>query len=51
MVKYTEEQIIQNILERFVARRPVSWPLWSVLKGHYRELFEQIRKQGYTKSG
>ena len=50
MVKYTEEQIIQNIQERFAARRiGILAPVVRSRKGHYRELFEQIRKQGYTK--
>ncbi|MBK7939970.1 MAG: excinuclease ABC subunit UvrA [Lewinellaceae bacterium] len=50
MVKYTEEQIIQNILERFASRKiGILAPVVRSRKGHYRELFEQIRKQGYTK--
>ncbi len=50
MVKYTEEQIIQNIQERFSSRRiGILAPVVRSRKGHYRELFEQIRKQGYTK--
>ncbi len=50
MVKYTEEQIIQNILERFVGQKiALLAPVVRSRKGHYRELFEQIRKQGYTK--
>lgn len=50
MVKYTEEQILQNILERFAGRKiALLAPVVRSRKGHYRELFEQIRKQGYTK--
>jgi len=50
MVKYTEEQIIQNILERFDKRKiALLAPIVRARKGHYRELFEQVRKQGYTK--
>jgi len=50
MVKYTEEQIVQNILERFADRKiALLAPVVRSRKGHYRELFEQIRKQGYTK--
>ena len=50
MVKYTEDQIIQNILERFADKKiAVLAPVVRSRKGHYRELFEQIRKQGYTK--
>ncbi len=50
MVKYTEEQIIQNILQRFGGQKiALLAPVIRSRKGHYRELFEQIRKQGYTK--
>ncbi len=50
MVKYTEEQIIQSILERFAGQKiALLAPVIRSRKGHYRELFEQIRKQGYTK--
>lgn len=50
MVKYTEEQIFQNILERFQGKKiALLAPVVRSRKGHYRELFEQIRKQGYTK--
>jgi len=50
MVKYTEEQTIQNILERFSGQKiALLAPVVRSRKGHYRELFEQIRKQGYTK--
>jgi excinuclease ABC subunit A len=50
MVKYTEEQIIANILERFANQKIVLLaPAVRSRKGHYRELFEQIRKQGYTR--
>lgn len=50
MVKYTEEQIIQNILVRFADRKiALLAPVVRSRKGHYRELFEQIRKQGYTR--
>jgi excinuclease ABC subunit A len=50
MVKYTEEQIIANILERFADQKiALLAPVVRSRKGHYRELFEQIRKQGYTR--
>jgi excinuclease ABC subunit A len=50
MVKYTEEQILENILERFQGQKiTLLAPLVRSRKGHYRELFEQIRKQGYTR--
>ncbi|MBN8680518.1 MAG: excinuclease ABC subunit UvrA [Chitinophagales bacterium] len=50
MVKYTEEQIVENITERFSAHKiALLAPVVRSRKGHYRELFEQIRKQGYTR--
>ena len=50
MVKYTEEQIVQNITERYSGRKiALLAPVVRSRKGHYRELFEQIRKQGYTR--
>ena len=48
MVKYTDDQILQLIRERFAGRRTlVMAPLVRGRKGHYRELFEQIRKKGF----
>ncbi|MEI6407744.1 MAG: excinuclease ABC subunit UvrA [Bacteroidota bacterium] len=50
MVKFTEEQIISNVQERYEGQKIVLLaPVVRSRKGHYRELFEQIRKQGYTK--
>ncbi len=48
MVKYTDEQIIQLILEQFNNKNiMVLAPIVQGRKGHYRELFEQIRKKGF----
>ncbi|MBU8891219.1 MAG: excinuclease ABC subunit UvrA [Bacteroidales bacterium] len=48
MVKYTDEQIIQLILEQFENKNIIVLsPLVKGRKGHYRELFEQIRKKGF----
>lgn len=48
MVKYTEEQIIQLILKGYEGKRIyVLAPLVQHRKGHYRELFENVRKKGY----
>jgi len=48
MVKYTDEQIINLILEKFSGRRTmILAPVVRGRKGHYRELFEQIRKKGF----
>jgi len=48
MVKYTEEQVIEMILERYVNKRIyILAPLVHQRKGHYRELFESMRRKGY----
>ncbi|MFD0751060.1 excinuclease ABC subunit UvrA [Mucilaginibacter calamicampi] len=50
MERMSEDQIFKTILERFDGQ-PVNVmaPVVKARKGHYRELFEQIRKQGYLK--
>ena len=48
MVKYTDEQIIILIIEKFHGKRTmILAPVVRGRKGHYRELFEQIRKKGF----
>ncbi|MEN8157103.1 MAG: excinuclease ABC subunit UvrA [Bacteroidota bacterium] len=48
MVKYTEEQILNLIMESFGEKKIyVLAPVVRGRKGHYRELFDQIRKNGY----
>lgn len=50
MVRFTEEQIIQSVIGKFNGKRIVLLaPVVRGRKGHYRELFEQIRKQGFLK--
>lgn len=50
MVKFTEEQVIDNILTYHNGKKMVVLaPVVRGRKGHYRELFEQVRKQGYLK--
>ena len=50
MVRYSEDQMIDHIFENFDGQKILLLaPLIRGRKGHYRELFEQIRKQGYTK--
>lgn len=50
MVRFTEEQIIQSIIQKLHGKRIVLLaPIVRGRKGHYRELFEQIRKQGFVK--
>jgi excinuclease ABC subunit A len=51
MVKYTDSQIVELIIETFNNKKIVILsPKVKGRKGHYRELFEQILKQGYTKA-
>lgn len=48
MVKYTREQIVNLILERFDGHKIyILAPLVKNRKGHYKELFEQLRKKGF----
>ena len=48
MVKYTEEQILDLILKEYKGKRIyLLAPLVRNRKGHYKELFEQVRKKGY----
>ena len=48
MVKYTEEQIIHLIINEYNNKRVlILAPLVRSRKGHYKELFEQVRKKGY----
>lgn len=48
MVKYTEEQILELILERYIGKKVyILSPLVRNRKGHYKELFENLRKKGY----
>ena len=48
MVRYTEEKIIELILEKYQGRRTyILAPLVRNRKGHYKELFEQERRKGY----
>lgn len=50
MVKYSDEQIVDLILESFEGKRVILLsPKIKGRKGHYRELFEQILKMGFTK--
>lgn len=48
MVKYTEEQIIELIMSRYIGKKIyLLSPVVKNRKGHYKELFEQITKKGY----
>lgn len=48
MVRYTDDQIVDLVKERFAGRKVYFLaPLVKGRKGHYRELFEQLRRKGY----
>lgn len=50
MVKYTREQIVSLILEKFAGHKIyILAPLVKNRKGHYKELFENLRKKGYLR--
>ncbi len=50
MVKFSEEEIVQAIFEKYEGQKiNVLAPLVRGRKGHYRELFEDIRKKGFLK--
>lgn len=48
MVKYTEEKIVDLIISKYNGRKIyILSPIVKNRKGHYKELFEQLRKKGY----
>ena len=50
MVKYTKDKIVDLILDKFVNRKIyILAPLVKNRKGHYKELFENLRKKGYLR--
>ncbi|MBT8326184.1 MAG: excinuclease ABC subunit UvrA, partial [Bacteroidia bacterium] len=50
MISYTEQEIIDAINEKFSLQKMIILsPLIKGRKGHYREVFEQYRKRGFTK--
>ncbi|MBK7339052.1 MAG: excinuclease ABC subunit UvrA [Saprospiraceae bacterium] len=50
MVRYSEDQMIALIKEQFDQQNIVILaPIVRARKGHYRELFDQVRKQGFNK--
>ena len=49
MVRYTDSQIVDLIMKEYEGRKCLLLsPLVRGRKGHYRELFDQLRKKGYT---
>jgi excinuclease ABC subunit A len=50
MTKFSEDEIVEHIKEHFMGKKIMLLaPIVRGRKGHYRELFEQLRKQGYLK--
>ncbi|MEX1239095.1 MAG: excinuclease ABC subunit UvrA [Cyclobacteriaceae bacterium] len=50
MIRQSEDQILDTILHKFKGRKLILLaPVVKGRKGHYRELFQQIRKSGFTK--
>jgi excinuclease ABC subunit A len=50
MVKYSDDQIVDLILQHYAGKKVILLaPRIKGRKGHYRELFEQIAKMGFTK--
>ena len=50
MVKYSDDQIVDLILDKYAGKKVIVLaPKIKGRKGHYRELFEQITKLGFTK--
>src|SRR6186713_3579677 len=50
MVKWSEQEIVENIFKRFKNNNiTLLAPLVRGRKGHYRELFEEVRKKGFLK--
>lgn len=50
MVKFSEEEIVENIFQKYKQKKiTLLAPLIRGRKGHYRELFEDIRKKGFLK--
>lgn len=50
LIKYTSQQIVNHIKENFLRKELLLLsPLVKGRKGHYRELFEQLRRQGFLR--
>ncbi|MFB9861730.1 excinuclease ABC subunit UvrA [Rufibacter immobilis] len=51
MIKQSDDQIVQHVLEHFSGKKTIVLaPVVKGRKGHYRELFEQIRKMGFLRA-
>jgi len=50
MVKWSEEEIVDNIFKKYKGKKiALLAPMVRGRKGHYRELFEDVRKKGFLK--
>ncbi|HMN33348.1 MAG TPA: excinuclease ABC subunit UvrA [Chitinophagaceae bacterium] len=50
MIRYSEEEIIKYLLKHFENKKGIILsPIVKGRKGHYRELFEKLRKQGFLR--
>ena len=50
MVKWSEEEIVENIFSKYYEQKiSLLAPLVRGRKGHYRELFEEVRKKGFLR--
>jgi excinuclease ABC subunit A len=50
MVRFSEQQIIDLIIEKYTDKKiQILAPVVKGRKGHYRELFEQLRKSGFSR--
>lgn len=50
MVKFSEDEIVTNVFEKYQGQKiSILAPVVKGRKGHYRELFEDLRKKGYLK--
>ncbi|GAB2618589.1 excinuclease ABC subunit UvrA [Belliella aquatica] len=50
MIRQTEDQIVEQLFESFGGKKLyILAPIVKGRKGHYRELFEQVRKMGFSK--
>jgi excinuclease ABC subunit A len=50
MTRFSEEEILENIFRRFKGQKlSILSPIVRGRKGHYRELFEDVRKKGFLK--
>jgi len=52
MVKYSDEQILELVKDRFSGKKVYFLaPIVKGRKGHYKELFEQLRRKGFSMCG